>query len=270
VIAVVAALEPGDATAESPPQLGPGLLEKTAAWYDAVSNGHSHLEFVTLPAVRAPKPVGYYSYAGGKGPWPYNSQRLAADLVRALPADRLASLQGTDCRLLIVAADRFLPHTWHIPRAGVPSERMWIRRYAIVSHTATAGMLAHEMGHLAFDWPDLRWPPEGEMECLMARGATGANANTPAPPSAPLQVKAGWREPVKVARNLTVRGLAARGVGAVEWQGKHLLVETRPGRLLLFTSDPIPSLVARIPLDAGDERKLVLGLLGPRLRRFQV
>ena len=267
MIAVVAALEPEGSTLESP-LVRPDLLEKTADWYAAVSNGRSDLEFSILPGVHAPKPLRYYAQAGGKGAWPNNSQHLAADLVRALSPDSLAALERANGRLLILALDRFLPHTWHIPRAGVPSERMWIRRYAIVPATATAGVLAHEMGHLAFDWPDLRWPPEGEMECLMARGATGANAHDPSPPSAPLQVRAGWRQPVKVARNLTVRGLAARGVGVVDWQGKQLLVETRPGRLLLFTADPIPSFVARVALAAGDDRKLVLGLLGSRLRRL--
>jgi hypothetical protein len=38
--------------------------------------------------------------------------------------------------------------------------------------------------------------------------------------------------------------------------------------LLAFTADPIPALVARVPLGAEDDRKLVLGLLGPRLRRL--
>ena len=172
-------------------------------------------------------------------------------------------------RLLIAASDRFLPHTWHIPDGGVSlGGRTWVRRYAIVASSVTAGALAHEIGHLAFDWPDLRWPLEGEMECLMARGATGAGADDPAPPSAPLLVRAGWREPVRVARNLTVRGLAARGVGAVDWRGKQLLVEVRPGRLLLLTADGIPQLVARVPLAADDSRKLVLGLLGPWLRRL--
>lgn len=268
MIAVVAALEPDGSTPEPPTLVRAGLLERTADWYAAISNGRCRLEFATLPAVRAPRPLGYYASAGGKGAWPNNSQHLAADLVRALPADSLTSLERAEGPLLIVAPDRFLPHTWHIPRANLPSERMWIRRYAIVPRTATAGTLAHEIGHLAFDWPDLRWPPETEMECLMARGATGGGANDPAPPSAPLLVRAGWRDPVKVARNLTVRGLAARGIGVVDWHGKQLLVESRPGRLLAFTADPIPALVARVPLGAEDDRKLVLGLLGPRLRRL--
>jgi hypothetical protein len=269
VIAVVAALDSESVTAESSLFIRPHLPEKTVEWYAAVSKGRSTLEFVMLPPLHPPRSSGYYAYAGGKGAWPNNSQRLAADLVSALSPNSLTALERAEGRLLIVASDRFAPHTWHIPRASLPSERMWARRYAIVPRTVTAGALAHEIGHLVYEWPDLRWPPEGEMECLMARGATGAGASDPAPPSAPLLVRAGWREPVKVARNLTVRGLAARGVGLVEWQDKQLLVETKPGRLLLYTADPLPSLVARVALREEDERKFVLGLLGPRLRRVR-
>jgi M6 family metalloprotease-like protein len=257
--------EPPDDAAAPPPD----LFERATAWYARVSRGHCRLEFVHLSSVAAPRPLACYSGLGGKGRPPSNSQTLAAEAIRALaPADRDA-LARAGGRVLMVTPDDFLPHTWHLAGGGVPlGSSVWARRYSIAPASAALGTLVHELGHLALEWPDLPWPLDGERECLMARGATGAGAHEPAAPCAPLRLRAGWREPYQLTRTLAVRDLDEGEIASIALNGRTLLVEQRPGRLLICTTDPVPRLIARIALTPDDADRSLLGVVSPRLRGY--
>jgi hypothetical protein len=267
VVAVVPVGEPGPGPA---PEFPVALVDRAAAWYERVSRGRSVLEFRPFATVRAPRPLSSYSSSGGKGSWPTNSQGLVADVLASVVPLTAAALARADGGLLIVTPDRFQPHAWHMPNGGVAvGDGGWIRDYAVVPVGGTLGALVHEIGHLAFRWPDVGWPLESETECLMARGATGARAEDPALPCAALLVRQGWRDPVRVGRRLTVDDLAADGgVGAIEWQGKLLLVEARPGRLLLMTTDTAPRLLSYVRVPDAKGGRSVLGLLASSLRRL--
>jgi hypothetical protein len=267
VVAVVPVGEPGPGPA---PELPAGLVDRAAAWYERVSRRRSVLEFRPFGTVRAPRPLSSYSSSGGKGPWPTNSQGLVADVLASVAPPTAAALAHADGGLLIVTPDRFLPHAWHMPNGGVAvGDAGWIRDYAVVTVGGTFGALVHELGHLAFRWPDVGWPLESEMECLMARGATGVRAEDPALPCAALLVRQGWREPVPIGRRLTVDELAGEGgVGEIEWQGTPLLVEARPGRLLLMTTDRVPRLLSYVRVQDGKGGNSVLGVLARSLRRL--
>lgn len=269
VVAVVPVCPPRGFPAEGR-RLRAGLLEQASAWYEAVSRGRCRLDFLRLAPVAAPQPLAVYAVARGRGRWPWNSQALAADIVRALPPEGREALACACGRVLLVTGGEFLPHTWHVPDGGMPIGRgMWVRRYAAVPADAALGVVLHELGHLAFDWPDLQWPRDAETECLMARGATGSRAADPAPPCAPLLVRAGWRDPVPVTREMTVADLQGGVIGAIDWSGLRVLVEAGEDRLLMSTREPVPRMLARVSLMPADAGRPLLSLVAPRLRRLQ-
>ncbi len=118
-------------------------------------------------------------------------QWLDAPEVRA--ADRLALMAAPATARAVVArlapgcAEPLLlfgpsgarPHCWHLPDG---------RRYALVPADAPLAVLAHELGHLLFHWPDLRLPAGSAARCLMAPVAPGA----PDQPSVAMRVMARW------------------------------------------------------------------------------
>jgi hypothetical protein len=247
-------------------------IEHATAWLNQISRGRCSIDVLYLGLAAPRLPAVRYAGEGGKGRYPFNSQALILDLLGRLNEESKASLG--ERRLLAVAPSRFLPHYWHLPQGGAPlAGRSCLRHYAIVPDSAPFGMVAHELGHLLFDWPDLSWSYLLDVECLMARGASGDRGDHPSPPCAPLLVRAGWLDSIPVMPNLQVRTL--NGVaGVIQHCGASALVELRldePGpRLLLYTgssSDDI-RLSARIPVTDSEMTCSLFGILAPHLRSF--
>lgn len=104
-------------------------------------------------------------------------------------------------------------HKWSITPKTV--DGVTINRYFMAPEDGRVGVMAHELGHLLMDWPDLfdtdyssagtgRWD-------LMAGGSWNNNGNTPAHPSAWCKEKVGWVTPTTVfnaSQSITLRPYA--------------------------------------------------------------
>jgi hypothetical protein len=242
-----------------------------------VSQGRCRLAFEILPAVHLERSLSYFTVAGGMGRPPQNSQSLAQAALDILDPVGLSKLAGAQSGLLISVEAALKAHTWHLPSAGKSAGGMRGRRYAIVPHNASLGAIAHELGHLLFEWPDLAWEKSLGQDCLMARGALRAEGHQPSPPCAPLLLQAGWRDTFTVDGETRVNQLSARYIGRLSWNDQQVLVERRddhdPPRILVYTCKGTgkllhPKLWGRVPLSDEEQDKLLLGLIAPVLRRI--
>ena len=113
------------------------------------------------------------------------------------------------------------PHCWAL-RSGT--------RYALVPADAVATIVAHELGHLLFHWPDLSFGRHEQVRCLMSRIAPEASMESLIPPCTPLRVAAGWMK----AANLDPRVPApdVPEARAFAWAG--YLIERQARRLAIF------------------------------------
>ncbi|EDM81182.1 hypothetical protein PPSIR1_30240 [Plesiocystis pacifica SIR-1] len=234
-------------------------LDAVGPWFAGHSQGRFAPRFELLGRPRIAK-VGRYRGAGGLDRWPNNSQALTAAVVEALGADGRRRL-GAERRPPVVIAPRgFRPHCWHLRGGGRRLEGGGAcHRYALLPADASLGAVAHELGHLLLDWPDLARGTGLERECLMARGAGLGEGRRPAPPCAPLRARAGWVE-VEEARRETRAGelLGGRVFGVGD-----RLVELReaPLRLLGFEDRARPRLCARVSLRPRDLERPLLAIM---------
>lgn len=251
-------------------------LESAVKWYHRVSNGHLSLNFELLPHVQAGRNLGYYSPLGGMGSAPTNSQTLVCDTLELLDSSGRELLVSTNGILILTVHGRFKAHTWQLPNGGkFLGKDVWCRRYAIVPHNASLGAIAHELGHLLFEWPDLAWEKSLGEECLMAQGAWRDNGHNPAPPCGPLLWQAGWRDALTVDGETRAGQLSAQHLGRLSWNGQQVLVERRDDhhspRLLVYSYQGTgrmlhPKLHGHVPVRCEDNDQLLLGLIAPLLR----
>jgi hypothetical protein len=251
-------------------------LNAVADWFFTISNHQCHLSFTLLPAISLARPISYFAVAGGMGRPPQNSQSLVRMALDQLKPDSLAKLAQMQGRLLVVVGGHIKPHTWHLLKGGkLLGQKVWCDRYAIIQSDAPLGTIAHELGHLLFNWPDLIWTKELAEECLMAQGASGIRSKHPSPPCGPLRVKMEWCDTFHLHPSDPVIELTSSKVGLFWWQQIEWLIEYRPDyrpRLLLYHSqnknfEARPQLLERIFLEEEDLRKSVLGLVAPYLRQ---
>jgi hypothetical protein len=257
VITVVAVAAEGHAA-------GALALDEAARWYGEASGGRFVPAFAQLPSVTLARPLAWYTPGGGMGRPPHNSQSLARDALAALD-DAARALVGE--QLLLVVPPRFHPHTWRLLDGGFHlGGARWCRRYAVVPSGAPLGTVAHELGHLALDWPDLA--PESRLgdDCLMASGGSRDGGARPSPPCAPLAVAAGWRALVDVERATRPRDLDGARCGRFAWGTRPLIIERRCDRLLVYPSASPPRLLFRVALADGDDDRPLLALLATGLR----
>lgn len=243
------------------------------AWFKIISNYRCHIEMTVLPVLIFPNKLNTFALAGGKGPPPNNSQTLVKEILMLLDEVALNYLRQAAGRLLIVAPNTFKPHTWHIPCGGKSlGKGVWCRRYALVPYTASLGVLAHELGHLLFDWPDLIWDCLYAEECLMARGAMRNGGVDPALPCAPLLFEQGWRDVISLDRNMPVDALHFQNIGVMTWGTKKLLIEYRDDddkpRLLLYENNRYPKIMAKIALKKYVADRSLLGIIAPYIRKL--
>lgn len=123
------------------------------------------------------------------------AERLALASIPEAARAVIARRAPTDARpLVVIGPPSVRPHCWQT-RAG--------RRYALVPANASIALIAHELGHLLFGWPDLRLPPGSGAICLMAPLA----GEQPARPCAPMRVAAGWETAAPLVAGLAPRDL---------------------------------------------------------------
>lgn len=253
-------------------------LDKVVGWFAQASLDRCRLAFETLPAVHLERNLNYYTVAGGMGRPPQNSQALAQAALESLNPAALNKLVEAQGRWLISVEAAIKPHTWHLPNGGkLVGDGVWARRYAIMPHNASLGAIAHELGHVLFDWPDLAWEKSLGEECLMAHGAWRENSHNPAPPCAPLLWQTGWRDTLPVDGDTRVCQLSAQYIGRLSWNGQQVLVERRDDqyspRLLVYSYKGAgrmlyPKLHGRVLVSDKDNDQLLLGLIAPLLRKI--
>ncbi|MCI0508187.1 MAG: hypothetical protein L0Z73_19085 [Gammaproteobacteria bacterium] len=242
------------------------LLKGIEIWFANISRNLCCIGFDILPYVALGVNQYYFTPAGGMGAPPRNSQTLIKHVLDCLDATVVQQFEHTEKHLLVIANYAFKSHTWHLHNRGL--------RYSIVPSNATFGAVAHELGHLLFDWPDLDWEKSLGEDCLMSLGALRYNG-TPALPCAPLRVKQGWIDPIVVDQLTTVQDLSIKQIGTINWQRHNVLVEYRVRKetacLLIYSNKYEgklfhPKIIGRIPVTNSDGRNLVLGLIAPKLR----
>lgn len=181
--------------------VGAGLVETACDWFAEMSGGAAVLAPVWHQAPRI-SPADRLALTGT----PELVRRALAELA---PAGVLP--------LLVFGPPAARAHCWNLEDG---------RRYALVPAPAALAVLAHELGHLLFGWPDLRLPAGTAARCLMAPMAGRA----PAPPSAPMRVAAGWEVPQPLVAGLDPAGLACRRSHV--WA--NLLIERQEDALVGF------------------------------------
>ncbi|MBV7339913.1 hypothetical protein KFU94_69235 [Chloroflexi bacterium TSY] len=222
--------------------------------------------------------MNYYTVAGGMGPQPNNSQTLVQEVLGTLSERALNEIASANGKLLVSVPSALKPHTWHLPNGGKSlGNGGWCRRYTIIPGNAPLGTVAHELGHLLFDWPDLAWEKSLGEECLMARGGLRDHGRKPSPPCAPLLLEAGWRTTFTIDSQTRVRQLTHLHLGTLIWNNRTVLVERRDDRptphLLIYTykgKDRLihPKLWGRLAVRDDDHDQLLLGLIAPILRKI--
>ncbi|QTF90927.1 M6 family metalloprotease domain-containing protein [Halomonas sp. BM-2019] len=162
---------------------------------------------------RLPRTKAYYTNGDyGFGSYPRNAQKLVEDAVDlAAPHVNFAHYDndgdGVVDALVIIAAGSggevtgntgdIWSHKWGIAPKHV--DGVQVRNYFMAPEDGRVGVMAHELGHLLMQWPDLydtdytsrgtgRWD-------LMAGGSWNDGGNTPAHPTAWCKLKAGWVTP---------------------------------------------------------------------------
>jgi immune inhibitor A len=108
-------------------------------------------------------------------------------------------------------------HKYNITSRINLTSKTYALTYLTVPEDAKLGVIAHEMGHLLFTWPDLYdSQPRGTRVteglgdwCLMASGSWNNNGLTPAYPSAWCRYVQGWTETnfIEEMQKVTVRNI---------------------------------------------------------------
>lgn len=232
---------------DAPPRID---VDSVRAWFVALGADGEALRVAELGCVRVPE-LGRFRALGGLDRHPFNSQALVEAAIDRLDIDARRRLGRP---LITVVPPGFRPHCWHLPGGGRRlAEGSFVHRYALLPGDASLGAIAHELGHLLFEWPDLARGSGLERDCLMA---TGALLPEPAPPCAVLRLRAGWLRARAPERGMQVGALA---LGEAVCIGERV-IERRcaPDRLLVLLDRPRPLLLARIELRPEDlERPLL-------------
>lgn len=183
-------------------------------YYRDVSNGAVSIQGEVVGPLRMPRPISYYANGqNGLSDRTPNAQVMARDA--AVLANKNIDFSKydndkdgyVDAFVIIHAgsgAERtsqpndIWSHKWVINQGAYQADGTQIYSYLTVPGDCKLGVCAHELGHLAFGWPDLYdadYTSSGIGDwCLMAAGSYNGNENNPSVPCAWCKVDQGWVE----------------------------------------------------------------------------
>lgn len=181
-------------------------------YYRDVSNGAVTITGEVAGPYRMPKPISYYANGeNGTGDSTPNAQVMALDAAKL--ADAKVNFKKydndgdgiVDAFVIIHAgtgAERtgqpndIWSHKWVLEGGPYQADGTKVYSYLTVPGDCKLGVCAHELGHLAFGWPDLYdadYTSEGVgVWCLMAAGSYNGNEDNPSVPCAWCKVDQGW------------------------------------------------------------------------------
>lgn len=220
---------------DSAPSQAARMFQSARDWYADVSSGRCDLRIDMLPAVNVGA-LGRFSTAGGLSPQPPNSRTLLQIALDGCDPPAHARIAACGGRVALWVSGRFRPHVWSLQGAGFAlGGQRWVTKYAILPQSAPLGTVVHELGHLMLGWAD--GAASARAWCLMAQGGHTGDGAHPAPPCAPLQVQAGWRDPVPLTGRMTLQSLSQQGnpVLTRALRGRDIMCEFRGTRILVWS-----------------------------------
>lgn len=180
-------------------------------FYKDASNSKVQITGEVVGPYRLPHPITYYANGNyGIGDQSPNSRNMATDAANLAKGNvNFAQYDndgdGTVETFVIVHAGQgaertakvndIWSHKWAMS-AYVQDDGVTLFPYLTVPADCKLGVCAHELGHLAFDWPDLYdadYSSAGIGDwCLMAAGSYNGDEENPSPPSAWCLVDQAW------------------------------------------------------------------------------
>jgi immune inhibitor A len=180
---------------------------------------------------RMPQPYAFYvNNQKGTGRYPKNAQRLTEDALRAaldngvvfgkeLDALKTGSVtalivvhagQGAEVATSVAVQNRRIwSHKADLPEPVQVGQDLYATNYLTVPEDCRMGVVAHELGHLAFQWDDfydpnyrddgVAWAGSGNWD-LMAGGSWNGDGNLPAHPAGLHKLQHGWVDIVEITR----------------------------------------------------------------------
>lgn len=181
-------------------------------FYHDVSNGAVDIKGEVVGPFRMAKPIKYYANGqNGTGERTPNARTLARDVaILANPTVNFKQYDNdgdgfVDAFVIVHAgegAERtgqpndIWSHKWVLDKGAYQADGTQIYSYLTVPANCKLGVCAHELGHLAFGWPDLYdadYTSGGIGDwCLMAAGSYNGDENNPSPPCAWCKLDQGW------------------------------------------------------------------------------
>jgi immune inhibitor A len=195
-------------------------------YYKEVSYGAVNVIGYVSDWIRMPRPYAFYVNGNdGMGPYPTNTQKLVEEAIEIAKQSGeiewdLYDLNGDGKieALSVVHAGRgaeqtgagtgnIWSHKSQITRRMHVTNNTYALTYLTVPEDAKLGVIAHELGHLLFEWPDLydAGPKNSTITqglgdwCLMAGGSWNNRGNTPAYPSAWCRYGQGWCTTINIS-----------------------------------------------------------------------
>lgn len=183
-------------------------------YFRDVSGGAVDIKGEVVGPYRMPRPIAYYANGEtGTGEATPNARTMARDAaVLANPQVNFKKYDNdgdgyVDAFVIVHAgagAERtgqdsdIWSHKWVLDKGPYRADGTQIYSYLTVPADCKLGVCAHELGHLAFGWPDLYdadYSSSGIGDwCLMAGGSYNGNEDNPASPCAWCKVDQGWVE----------------------------------------------------------------------------
>ena len=194
-------------------------------YYNEVSYGQVNIIGHVSDWMRMPKPYSYYVNGyDGRGYYPRNAQRMVEDAVNlakqqgGIDWDRFdVNGDGMIDALSVIHASRgaeqtgpgsgnIWSHKWNMTLKIPLTSITHAFSYQTVPEDARLGVIAHEIGHLIFGWPDLYdAEPNGIRKteglgswCLMAAGSWNNRGNTPGFPCGWCRHVQGWTNSINI------------------------------------------------------------------------
>lgn len=194
-------------------------------YYEEVSGGRVNVIGDVVDWIRLPKTYSFYAGSrDGLGQYPTNAKRMVEDAVNAVKQQGGIDWDKYDVNgdgmidaLSVIHAGRgaeqtghgkgdIWSHKWNITHKLAVTSNTHVSTYLTVPEDSRLGVIAHELGHLLFGWPDLYDSEpngirvtEGLGEwCLMAAGSWNNMGRTPAYPCGWCRHVQGWTSTINV------------------------------------------------------------------------